>query len=1098
METASHINKWKKLLNELESTNNQVNENNLKQLADIFEHMSPQTAPRLQRDYEICGSKSCQLIGDLFDKIDASDKQLLNSLLNLSISYGNFRLAQITYHIESPRDEFDPDTVHTPTFVKTKWHDLSPLLPPAGAIGWKHILIHGLVIEERQLFQTCLRLLTQKLHFHAIVLLLDRFKGSSATIQKNGERVSEKLAEKILDFANDDEEMIGIDSYLFNLLLPFTNAEQQAAIIEAIIRDRFKPHILQEPQFKLSKAVLRIRDLISECIMNRAHLQEVLIIKLLEHLRFNLIRRKRRHSVEATDDGLSVTLESLIGDIISGIDPINLLEKIDEVELSSKKLQTLHLSEWIQFLNDILTRKTLTPRSSIMIISTCSVLIVTTSKIISHDLTVKLSLLMTKTIDNTGHRKLEKLFKACGANYLISFTKVLADKTELLEVFNTPLKMFYRSYFARHMRFCAMKGYQKEAEKFSNFVNFICDKSLDRNKCYLLEYICLHEICDFLENLKNKGSSKLIELYVDYSRSIGKKLFKFIKHHTLSKSNANDIVDPTNGTNGSNGSKTECDYQAAVVDALICILKIAIDRKEQDILDTFGEMMLKLFNLMCSRIEELAETVKKGTYTSPSPLDSHLPKLMILYVEHKAMIESYICYDLNDKICNLLIFRESAESILNDGLSKNKKKLVYNEIKTRLEALQDRAGRFNHVYQTIINKQYNSVVDQSIGHAEEIKKEESCCKKYLNHMKSLGEMSAILLNNCGSDMYNVVLNNIVRELELCDALDHPKVLYLFLILEALIPKNTKETSSFLSVKEVLPRISCSLIRISKSVELGPSVHSFTRPGTHKSGGGIQCCIYANCIQIYTLIFSRYPPKITNPLITDAMQISVSSDLARYAKYSTRLHKFFIQLASAISGLLKAICIGRKEEDILRSSMPIFLSVFSLLIRCIILASDRQKLEEFPRLQVNGHADDGNDNDQTIETVCKIYEAHLEFLARDIGRMMNNLSCLEVKLIDYAPHLISTYIKDTQRASCPNFVKKHLDEGIFRIFNLVDAHQKNRQEEIIVAGVQRKMTAGRASGSLFEMIHARLDQASREIFRSMHDNYNRFHRYLGKC
>lgn len=131
-------------------------------------------------------------------------------------------------------------------------------------------------------------------------------------------------------------------------------------------------------------------------------------------------------------------------------------------------------------------------------------------------------------------------------------------------------------------------------------------------------------------------------------------------------------------------------------------------------------------------------------------------------------------------------------------------------------------------------------------------------------------------------------------------------------------------------------------------------------------------------------------------------------------------------------------------------------------------------------------------------LCKSYEAQLELLAIDLGRTLNNLSCLKVKLVDYAPHLISAYIKDVQRAACPDFVKLHLDEGVYRIFNLVDAHQRARQEEVIEAGVQRKTNAGRASGSLFEMIHTRLDQASREIFRDMHENYNRFHRYVGKC
>lgn len=1079
----SDINAWQSCLNELDSRD-KVDKHILKKLAAIVEHLPSQhqVAPRLLRDYNSCTSKLGQILSDLFDKVDISDKNLFTSLLKLSKSYGEFKLAQIVFHIESPRDHIDPDLNYNPILTKTKWYDLTPLLPSAGSLGWKHLLIHGMV-DERDFSQPGLQLLVQKLRFYGAISTIDRFANSLDVIQKNGERVAEKLVERLLDFANDDEVPMGLNQYLFNLLLPFTTHEQQAALIEAIVRDRFKARILEESG---SSTILRdIGDMIGRC-MDYRHLQEVLIVKLLEHLKVNVIRRKRRHSVEASEEQLDVTLESLISEIVESNDPMELLDKTHQLEISSKHLQTSYLTHWTDLLISSLNKKTLSPTTSTMILSTCSVILITTSSIISEDLTTRLSILMAKTIDNTGHRKLEKFFRVCGANYLVKLTTLLADKTELLDDFDTPMRMFFKSYFARHMRFCAMKGYHKDAEKFSQFIEFICTtKDINKDKSHLLEYICLCELSEFLDNLKGKGGNKMLELYVDYSKSIGNKLYKFIKHNFK----ANESEETSNGTNG-NGSKS--DYQKAVVDALVCILKIAIDRKEQDLLDNFGDMMSKLYNQMCSRFEKLTDKIKTGSHTSANSLDPHLPRLMSLYIDHRAMIEPYLCFDLNEKIANLLIFPETTESTLNEGLGKSRKKASYQDVKTKIEELQKRSAQSKNVYQSIINKQYNPVVDPAIGGNENLEKEDYCCRKYMNHMKYINEVSVVLLNNCDTDLYKLVLENIVRELEQCDSLDHPKILYLLMVVKSIIPRHTKETLNFTAFKDNLPRISCALIRISKSVELGPSIHSFTRPGTHKSSAGIQCCTYSNCIEIYSLIFTKFPHKITNTLITEAMQLCVCANLERYARYSTRIHKFFIQLASAISGMLKAICIGGKEEDALKSSIPMFLSMFSLLIRCIMMASDRRK--HLGEHQTVGKEDITTENSNTSAN----NDAHLEHLARDIGRLMNNLSFLEVKLVDYAPHLISTYIKDTQQASCPDSIKKHLDEGIFRIFNVVDAHQKNRQEKIIEAGIQRKTNAGKASGSLFEMIHARLDQASREIFRDMHENYNKFHRYLGKC
>jgi hypothetical protein len=1106
MDPASDISLCKRLLDELESAERIDGAEILDKLEYVFEHLPIQTAPRLQRDLDSCTTRSDQILGTLFDKLDISDKRLLNSLMRLLLAYGNFRLALITYHIETARDEMEPDTRHTPLLVKAKWYDLTPLLPPAGAITWKSLLIHGLVKDPDHptLRDTCFQLLVQKLHFYASINHIERFQKQRELIQSNGQRVAEKISESIFDAANDDQDVVMLDPFTYNLLIPFINADQHEALLEALVIARFKSELpigLEELQ-KISN--IRLDQVIDKCIMNSPILQETLFKKLIEQLKCNIIRRKRRHSVES-DGETVIILESVLSDIINSLNSTEILRKLPSIHVTSKGLQRPYLAKWVRFINTIITKKTLTPKSATFILNTCSTLLITCSKLLDEDVNSELCLLLAKTIDVTGRRKLDKLFQSCNPNYLLELTKLYADSTELLNEFENPLLRFYRSYFGRHMRLCTARHFQKDAEKFGLFIEFICDRTIGKSKSTVLGYIYLCELSEFLENIKIKG--KLTDLYVKYGLSISEKLYSFIKKRPFTKqTDVDEIMDvsQTNGIDGDHKSEKPVSdqVQTIVIDALVCILRIAIGCKEQTMLDTYGELMLKLYNHMACRLGELIDGTRAGSLCKSEPIDSNLHRLISLYVAHRGTIEPYLCYDLNKNICERLLVHDNANSEPEEKIeAHNKRKSVYSDIKSKLELMQEKEEL---VYQTIINRQYTSVVDQNLGQVYDVANEESCGERYLGHIRMMTEVLAIALNNCDLETYKKVLLNIVKQFECCDALDHPRVLNLLHVLATLIPrhieKDTKKADLF---KKTFPIIGCCLIRLVKTVELGPSVLSFSNPGTHKSSGSVQCCIYSNCIRIYNLIFSRFPPTFTNPLITEAMQICVSANLIRYARYSAKLYRYFVQLASAIGNLLKSVCMGKR--DIVEQAMPIFLSVFSLLIRCIILASDRERLEDMPKHHINGFSCEGDSSKKLkangkgkVEEQCQFYEFQLECLSRDVGRLMNNLCLLETKLVDYAPHLISTYVKDTQRASCPDFVKKHLDEGIFRIFNLVDSYQKDRLEQVTEAGDQRKTTAGRASGSMFDMIHARLDQASREIFKDMHENYNRFHRYLGKC
>jgi len=716
---------------------------------------------------------------------------------------------------------------------------------------------------------------------------------------------------------------------------------------------------------------------------------------------------------------------------------------------------------------------------------------------------------MARIVESTSQRCSQVFFKICGPEFLVQFTKALTERTTLLEQFDTPVRHFYGAYFLKYIGISILLKNTANAERFSRFITFICDNTIDREKSNILEYLLLKELAKFVDDIDVKGCSKSLNRYLEHNVAISENLYKFIKGSVKFKNNDDKDDDMIKQSNGSTDMGLDEIAHTSVLDALVCILRIAVEKKEQSTLDKYGELMLKLYDFMCSRVDKLISVIRQGDLCPAIPIDRHLPRLMSLYMDNQEVIRPYLCYDLCEKISHAVTMRKNLGGDKREDV-KLMKKEYYNDIKSGLDTVRERDDGSDLVYQTFINRQYTSVMKQALAPIDVIKRENTCCAKILRHQETILEVSVNLFLNCDDQTYSRSLEKVLVALEQCDALDHQEVLYLLLILESLVLRSTKDSSSLSKFKESMPRTSCSLIRISKLVELGPSIHSFTNPGKHKSVGALKCCTYSNCIKIFSLIFRRHSSDSIDVFITDAMQLCVSSNLIRYAQHISHFRQQFIQLSTSIVDLLKSICMGRKQEDALKCSMPIFLSVFLNLIKCVILASNKQELEALPNLQTNGHGKfrkKANSDRENLEVqknpakddgVSCSYEAKLEHLARDVGRLMNNLSFLESKLVDYAPYLISSYIKDSQLAPCPDSVKRHLDEGVFRIFNLIDAYQKERREQVIEAGLQRKISSSRAAHSLFDMVYARLDQASREIFKNMHDNYNRFHRYQGRC
>lgn len=1090
MDLTTNLANWNTLLKRLESE--QISKDQIEvieKFEELFKHLPSQAAVRHQKDLESCTIRTNNLISYVFDNIDCSDRQSLSSFLTMLVSYGYFRLAQITYYTPTQNIELlDQDPIYLPIIEKKKWYDLEPLLPNAGSLGWKGLMNSSLVKEETLLMPACLQLMGLKIHFCSILMNLHHYQHVKAIIKKNGQKVAAKLIELIRDAAHNDENMIGIDSYLFNLLLPFTSEIQLAGLIEAIIQDLFKP-LSRQRSFGESE-IENLHDLIENTFSLPQH-QDLFVAGMIEHLKCNLIRRKRRHSVESAQGNGKITIETVLAEINTTKDHSqNIISRAQGLEITAKSLQTKYLHYWVETLKKHLRFVTLTLESAKKLFGVCCVILMSIADFADKDLIKDLSHLAGRTVDIINQSKYEKFYTAYNPHYLIEFTQVLCEGSGLFNEFEPPIQQLYKSYISKYMRYCVLKP-KFAADTFDEFVTFVCDQCPSKQASHTLQYICIRELANCVEIFKSRLGPKITGQFSQWTSSCCKRLHRFIKRNSKLRDNNNGESEDLDTTQDDHKQSKHC----IAIHALVCTLRLSIELKNREILELYGDLLLKLFSNLTTRVKRLTEDVKTGEGRSVVPIDIHLSKLINLYIHHRNSISNYLNYDLISITSGSFKIVEDNPTCLEDLTGKKQK---YQSLKKKVESLKEMADKSSHLYQDIINQQYSQVTDIAIGSTSDIKREKNCCGDYADQRTILQEVSQLILNNCDTSIHKDVLESTVTSLETCDPLDHPKVLYLLLMLQSLSCKGKQQPSaSQVSevFKEMLPRISCNLVRISKSVELGPSIHAFTRPGSHLSNRSIQCCTYVNCIEIYALLFHRLQSDVTNSFIADSMQIAVGSNLYQYAKHSDYLQKYFLQLAGAIIQLLKSICIGRQEEGALKSSMPIFLSMLTHVIRCIIIASDRKKVHVLTSKQ-NGsenHQDSPHSEDQEASFITK-----LELLAIDIGRTLNNLSFLKVKLVEYAPHLISAYVKDSQRASCPESIRLHLNEGVFRIFNLVDAHQKERQEEIIRRGVQRKTVAGKARGSLFDMIHVRLDQASREIFRNLHEEYNRFHRYVGKC
>lgn len=1094
MEQGNDLSNWKKLLTQPESNENDAEL--FKTLTELFIHLVPFTAPRLQSDYEACTIQTIRLLETKIDEIDLSDRDLLIKFLNTLLHFGYFRLTQITHRLESSDVDFDCDTneqrlIYTPTIVKSKWYDLEPLLPKAGTVDWKGLLNHGLTVDDTSgLLQICIQLLLQKLHYYAILMHLERYQEYLPRIMKNGSKVAAKLIEIVKDSAYGTKTVIALDSNLYRLIALFCDDQEHDILVDALVEEIFKPFHLGgvEDIEQISSLLIVAR----ECMINLSSHQDIFINKFIQHLKINVCKKKRRRDHEDSLDETQEchTITSLIESVLNGDSMIATLALLDG-NVSLKGIRITYISYWIGVLRNLLIDRTLNAKNATNLITCCLIILVSANDKLEDELSNDIISNLVGLIENTSQNRLDKFFQSFNCESLRALTKIIHERTAMLRQFRDPINRFYDHYFERYTKWCVLKISKTAAEEMFNLLSAIFENdSLDHRSNYIITYSMMQSIAICHDVFRKRSNNKVMKSHMDTFRLCCEKLFRFIRKHTPFRHMKGSLEDnltiadePASRLDDTLMSDSHDDDTGEYATrALICIIKISIEHKDAEILTKYADLLYKLSVAMANRFNIVATSIKRNTTVSYSPLDAHMTKLLGILTKNA----EYLDYDLQNKLCSMLV-RDPVSKPQTNGVYENGKALsirkeTYNQIKTRTDELNTRGTESKQVYSMIINKQYNLVTNYSNANID-IKREDSCCKNMYTRLKLFKDVAAITLNNCKEAEYSDILVKTIDDLENCDPLNHPRVLAMLVLLEAhALKRDVKAKPESHPLIKMLPRISVALIKIYKTVELGPSIHIFKDAGGHRTNKSIQSCTYSTCIKIYTLLFLKYPPNVTKSLVTDAMQTCVSSNLSQYG-----IHRQFLSLSSSIASLLKAICLGHKDNSMIKMSISVFLSVMSNLMRCTIIASSRHHLNRL---------NEGNSN--VDATIIKEYEQQLELIALDVARTLNNLTLLRVKLVDYAPHLISSYVEDVQKAACPDYIRTHLDEGVFRVFNLVDAHQKERQDEIIDEGVQRKTSAGHARGSLFDMIHARLNQPSREIFRHMYENYNRFHRFLGKC
>ncbi len=172
--------------------------------------------------------------------------------------------------------------------------------------------------------------------------------------------------------------------------------------------------------------------------------------------------------------------------------------------------------------------------------------------------------------------------------------------------------------------------------------------------------------------------------------------------------------------------------------------------------------------------------------------------------------------------------------------------------------------------------------------------------------------------------------------------------------------------------------------------------------------------------------------------------------ANLEKYIDNDYAIFVPLYQAVYSILNESLLSHRF--IVISAMSTFIVILQQMLKCLIVASEQEKVGE----------DDWK-------------REKLEVCAQNMDRLLTQcsmLDCDEFKQ-QIAPHLVAFYVTQSQSVTIHLVVKRHLLSSMNRVLKVITEKEK------------------------IEMIHSRLKQSGREIFKLLYDNYEKYYQFKGQ-
>lgn len=199
------------------------------------------------------------------------------------------------------------------------------------------------------------------------------------------------------------------------------------------------------------------------------------------------------------------------------------------------------------------------------------------------------------------------------------------------------------------------------------------------------------------------------------------------------------------------------------------------------------------------------------------------------------------------------------------------------------------------------------------------------------------------------------------------------------------------------------------------------------------------------LQIIRSIIHYTKDNIKGPQIFLALHACIETNLNCFI----REPKIFVILFESVYSILNEVLL--KHKYIAISSMSTLNLMVENLLKSLMIASDEQQFI-------------GYDFEVKHE---------MELCSKNMDRLLTLLASFESDYNSYAPHLIALYVTQSQSVSVHQIVKKNLLSAIYRVLKVIT--DKNS----------------------LELIHCRLNQSSREIFKIIYANYEKFYKFKGE-